>query len=104
MADNPEPKGFCHRVSTKLSRRKWVDLDESTNKLRRALTTLDLTFLSIGSTIGVGVYVLAGSVARNLAGPAVLLSFMIAAVASVLAGKIVKGTGHSGDVSQGFPC
>ncbi|XP_011633303.1 high affinity cationic amino acid transporter 1-like [Pogonomyrmex barbatus] len=67
------------------SRRKVVDTTQDST-LARVLTTLDLTALGIGSTLGVGVYVLAGSVAKNLAGPAVTISFAIAAVASMFAG------------------
>eukprot|EP00794_Sanderia_malayensis_P015066 gene15066-16621_t len=47
-------------------------------KLARVLTTFDLTFLGVGSTLGAGVYVVTGDIARDLAGPGVVLSFVIA--------------------------
>ncbi|KAI5692927.1 hypothetical protein M8J76_010994 [Diaphorina citri] len=55
-------------------------------QLARVLGLIDLTMLGVGATLGVGVYVLAGSVARNQAGPSVVISFAIAAVTSLFSG------------------
>lgn len=68
-----------------LTRRKIID-SGSKSQLARVLTLFDLVGLGVGSTLGLGVYVLAGSVAYEQAGPAVVISFLIAGVASAFAG------------------
>lgn len=54
--------------------------------LKRALGPLNLVTLGIGAIIGTGIFVLTGTVAAQNAGPAVVISFVIAAVASAFAG------------------
>src|SRR5882724_11057644 len=53
--------------------------------LKRALGALNLTALGVGAIIGTGIFVLTGTVAAQNAGPAVVLSFVLAGIASVFA-------------------
>src|SRR3989449_1035295 len=55
------------------------------HSLKRALGALNLTMLGIGAIIGTGIFVLTGTVAALNAGPAVVLSFTLAGVASIFA-------------------
>jgi APA family basic amino acid/polyamine antiporter len=58
---------------------------EADHSLKRALGPLNLTALGIGAIIGTGIFVLTGTVAAQNAGPAVVLSFALAGMASVFA-------------------
>src|SRR6266567_3372970 len=53
--------------------------------LKRALGALNLTALGVGAIIGTGIFVLTGTVAAQNAGPAVILSFVLAGIASIFA-------------------
>ncbi|KAJ9583838.1 hypothetical protein L9F63_021814, partial [Diploptera punctata] len=63
-----------------------TERDPKKLKLKKCLTTLDLTSLGVGSCVGTGMYLVAGMVAHNVAGPGVVISFIIAAVASIFSG------------------
>jgi len=74
----------------KLFRRKHAaDLQaEARNdtRLKRALGPVNLTALGIGAIIGAGIFVLTGQAAAKYAGPAIVISFVLAGLACAFAG------------------
>ncbi|MBY0395692.1 MAG: amino acid permease, partial [Thermoleophilia bacterium] len=58
---------------------------EGGERLHRVLGPVALTSLGIGATIGTGIYVLTGEVAKNYAGPALILSFVLAGIGCAFA-------------------
>ncbi|KZV16473.1 cationic amino acid transporter 2, vacuolar-like [Dorcoceras hygrometricum] len=75
-----------------LVRRKQVDSSHAKsspsgsghNQLAKALTIPHLIAIGVGATIGAGVYILVGTVAREHSGPALTFSFLIAGIAAGL--------------------
>jgi basic amino acid/polyamine antiporter, APA family len=61
------------------------DVEHGAKALRRTLTAMDLTLLGIGAIIGTGIFVLTGTAAANQAGPAIVVSYMLAGVACAFA-------------------
>ncbi|MCX6151480.1 MAG: amino acid permease [Ignavibacteriales bacterium] len=55
------------------------------NRLRRILGPVALTSLGVGAIIGTGIFVLTGVAAHDKAGPAIILSFVVAGLACVFA-------------------
>ncbi|MEU8104308.1 amino acid permease [Nonomuraea muscovyensis] len=74
-------------TSRSIFRRKPVEriATEHEGELTRTLGLWQLTAIGIGGIIGAGIFALAGAVANQTAGPAVLISFLIAGVASAAA-------------------
>jgi basic amino acid/polyamine antiporter, APA family len=59
---------------------------EGEHGMRRALGPVNLTAIGIGGIIGAGIFVLTGKVAAENAGPAIVISFILAATACAFAG------------------
>src|SRR5271157_184071 len=60
--------------------------DTGEHSLKRALGPVNLITLGIGAIIGAGIFVLTGSAAALYAGPAIMLSYVLAGVGCVFAG------------------
>ena len=62
--------------------------ESSTNEhgLKKTLSATNLTTLGVGAVIGAGIFVLTGQAAAQYAGPAIVISFMIAGLACAFAG------------------
>src|SRR5579862_7801480 len=56
------------------------------HSLKRALGPINLISIGIGGIIGAGIFVLTGTAAAQFAGPAIIISYIIAGVGCVFAG------------------
>ncbi|CAB4057574.1 Cationic amino acid transporter 2, vacuolar,Cationic amino acid transporter 2,Cationic amino acid transporter 3,Probable cationic amino acid transporter,High affinity cationic amino acid transporter 1 [Lepeophtheirus salmonis] len=72
---------FLRRV-----KRKKIIETNTPSQLKKCLRLFDLTALGVGSTLGVGIYILSGQISKTEAGPGVVISFLIAAIASFFSG------------------
>ncbi|WP_424211275.1 amino acid permease [Streptomyces sp. BI20] len=61
------------------------DTEEPEHGLRKSLSAWDLTVFGVGVIIGTGIFVLTGKVAKETAGPATALAFVVAGVVCALA-------------------
>src|ERR1041384_6362074 len=64
-----------------------VLLDEmkGEHRLRRVLGPVQLTALGVGAIIGAGIFVATGAAARNVGGPALMISYCVAGITCVFA-------------------
>jgi APA family basic amino acid/polyamine antiporter len=69
----------------RLLRKKMPSIGDEASALHRSLNAFDLTFMGIGAIIGAGVFILTGVAAALDAGPAIVISYIIAGLAAMCA-------------------
>jgi amino acid transporter len=69
-----------------LRKKKFSNEDTAQTNLARVLGLLDISAIGISSTLGSGIYILAGSVIKNYTGPSLILSFICAGFATFFSG------------------
>ncbi|WP_312180961.1 amino acid permease [Arthrobacter sp.] len=70
---------------TKPIEKSLADADEEGRRLRRSLTTWDLMIMGVAVAVGAGIFSVGAKAAADFSGPAVTLSFVLAAVTCALA-------------------
>lgn len=70
---------------TKPIEKSLADADEEGRRLRRSLTTWDLMIMGVAVAVGAGIFSVGAKAAADFSGPAVTLSFVLAAITCALA-------------------
>ncbi|CDO87348.1 amino acid permease [Mycobacterium triplex] len=76
---------MANRWRTKSVEQSIADTDEPGTRLRKVLTWWDLTVFGVAVVIGAGIFTVTASTAGDITGPAIWISFAIAAVTCALA-------------------
>ncbi|TQL02089.1 amino acid permease [Cellulomonas sp. SLBN-39] len=78
----PGPRSVLRRKSVESS---LAAVDDPERRLRRTLTAWDLAVLGVAVAVGAGIFSVGATAAANYAGPAVIVSFLVAALVCALA-------------------
>src|SRR6185369_15622737 len=62
-----------------------AEMEGGEGRLKRALGPVSLTALGIGAVIGAGIFVATGAAAKDVAGPALMVSYLVAGVTCIFA-------------------
>ncbi len=76
---------MANRWRTKSVEQSIADTDEPDTRLRKVLTWWDLVVFGVAVVIGAGIFTVTASTAGDITGPAIWISFVIAAVTCALA-------------------
>ncbi|MFF0446576.1 amino acid permease [Streptomyces sp. NPDC004609] len=85
MSTQSDPADRAGAFRTKTIEQSIRDTEEPEHALKKSLSGLDLTVFGVGVIIGTGIFVLTGAVAKENAGPATALAFVVAGVVCGLA-------------------
>ena len=82
MSNDPRPESqiFARKPLALL-----LEEAKGENRLRRVLGPVQLTTLGVGAIIGAGIFVATGAAAHNIAGPALMLSYVVAGITCIFA-------------------
>src|SRR5271156_883556 len=64
---------------------RLIQQESAKGELKRTLTAANLVSLGIGCIIGTGIFVMTGQAAAQFAGPAIILSFILAGICCAFA-------------------
>ncbi|CAG8511390.1 7950_t:CDS:2, partial [Racocetra fulgida] len=83
----PNEGAFKYNLRKLFTVKSWESLeqDQRMSELRKELNVFELIMIGLGSIIGTGIFVLTGQVAATKAGPAVVISFLLAGLAASFA-------------------
>src|SRR5881296_1919442 len=76
---------MTNQLFARKSLNQLLDEMAGENRLRRVLGPVQLTSLGVGAIIGAGIFVATGAAAHNVAGPALMLSYVVAGITCVFA-------------------
>ena len=74
-----------NQLFAKKSLKDLLDEAAGDNRLKRALGPVNLTALGVGAVIGAGIFVATGAAAHNTAGPALMVSYVVAGMTCIFA-------------------